>query len=105
MNRLLLMPACMLCCLCALATAQPLTTAFTFQGEMRSGATPASGLHDLRFRLYDAATGGAQVGPTLCSDNVTLAEGRFAVLLDFDAAFAGQQRFIEVDVRADSGLN
>lgn len=86
------------------APAQPLTTAFTYQGELRVSGTPSSGLHDLRFRLYDAALGDTQVGPTLCSDNVALAEGRFTAELDFGSQFEGRQRFLEIDVRADTGL-
>lgn len=86
------------------ATAQPLGTSFTYQGELRSAGEPAAGAHDLRFRLYDAASGGVQVGPTLCVDNVDIADGRFAVLLDFGAVFAGQARHLEIDVRADTGL-
>lgn len=87
------------------AWAQPLSTTFTYQGELRSAGTPAGGQYDLHFRLYDAATGGAQVGSTLCSNNVTLTDGRFTVDLDFGAAFAGQQRFLEVEVRPDTGLD
>ena len=86
------------------ATAQPLSTAFTYQGELRSAGAPASGAYDLRFRLYDAASGGAQVGPILCSDNLGLTNGRFTVDLDFGSQFSGQQRFLEIDVRADTGL-
>lgn len=105
MNR-----SCMVVCVLSLlpviaASAQPLGTAFTYQGEVRNAEGPASGHHDLRFRLYDAAVGGAQVGPTLCSDNLVLAEGRFAVSLDFGAQFAGQQRFLEIEVREDMGLD
>ena len=91
--------------LVSLAHAQPLTTAFTYQAELRSSGTPASGLHDLRFRLYDALSGGTQQGPTLCADNVTVSQGRFSVPLDFGAQFAGQRRFLEVELRADAGLD
>jgi len=87
------------------AHAQPLTTAFIYQGELQMAGLPASGPHDLRFRLYDAAAGGLQIGTTLCSDNVALAAARFTVSLDFGAAFAGQQRFLEIEARADTGLN
>jgi len=87
------------------AQAQPLTTAFTYQGELQTAGLPATGPHDLRFRLYDAAAGGAQVGAILCSDNVTLSEGRFTVSLDFGAAFTGQQRFLEIEARADAELD
>ena len=94
---------CLLGCTAA-ALAQPLGTAFTYQAELRSSGAPASGLYDLRFRLYDAASAGTQVGSTLCADNLTLTSGRFTIDLDFGAVFAGQQRFLEIDVRADAGL-
>ena len=99
--------ACIPCvlCLASAALAQPLGTAFTYQGELRASGVPASGPHDLRFRLYDAVSGGNQVGSTICSDNVATSEGRFTVVLDFGAQFAGQQRVLEIDVRADTGLD
>jgi hypothetical protein len=90
--------------LAGVTRAQSLGTAFTYQGELRSGTSPASGAHDLRFRLYDTQVGGAQQGTEQCFDNVPVADGRFTVALDFGSQFAGQQRFLEVDVRADTGL-
>jgi hypothetical protein len=72
----------------------PLTTAFTYQGELASSGTPATGTHDIRFRLFDAASGGNQIGSTLCSDDLAVTAGRFAASLDFGAAaFAGKKRF------------
>lgn len=82
----------------------PLSNAFTYQGRLENAGSPVNGLHDLRFRLYDAAAGGALVGTTLCVDNVNVADGLFMVPLDFGAQFAGEQRFLEIDVRADAGL-
>ncbi len=97
--------ACVLGWSCGLALAQtPIDTAFTYQGFLADAGLPAAGLHDLRFRLYDAAAGGVQVGPSLCADDVLLSQGRFAVALDFGAQFAGQARYLEIDVRADTGL-
>ncbi len=85
---------------------QPLTSAFTYQGELATAGTPATGTYDIRFRLYDAATGGNQIGITLCSDDLAVAAGRFVTFPDFGAeAFAGQQRFQEIEVREDSGLD
>ena len=46
------------------------STAFTYQGELKSDGQPASGLHDVRFKLFDAPTAGTQVGSTFCADNV-----------------------------------
>ncbi len=83
----------------------PLTTAFTYQGELANAGTPATGTYDIRFLLYDAATGGTQIGSPLCSDDLAVTNGRFAASLDFGAAaFAGQQRFLEIEVRQDTGL-
>ncbi|MCX5688924.1 MAG: hypothetical protein NTV94_03905 [Planctomycetota bacterium] len=86
------------------ASAQPLTSAFTYQGELSAGGSPATGAYDLRFRLYDAASGGTQIGSTLCADDIDVAAGRFATTLDFGAVFSGQKRFLEIEVRQDSGL-
>jgi hypothetical protein len=91
--------------LSSLAHAQPLTTAFTYQGQLTTSGAPASGQYDMRFRLYDALTAGAQLGPTLCADNVAVAQGQFTTRLDFGAQFAGQQRFLELDIRQDTGLS
>jgi hypothetical protein len=87
------------------AGAQPLTPEFTYQGELKNAGAPATGLHDLRFRLYDSLSGGTQQGPTLCADNIAVAAGRFTVLLDFGAQFTGQQRFLETEVRQDAGID
>lgn len=84
--------------------AQALGTAFTYQGEIREGGELINGIVDLRFRAFSTATGPGQVGSTLCLDDVTVADGRFTVSLDFGAAFAGLERYLEVDVRTDTGL-
>lgn len=86
--------------LCPLALAQPLTSSFTYQGELSDGGAPVNGAYDLTFRLFDAASGGTQSGPTLCSDDLTVTNGKFTVSLDFGNAFPGVRRFIEVQVRS-----
>lgn len=89
----------------AAALADP-GTAFTYQGQLKNGGVLATGPHDLRFRLFDAATGGNQVGSTLCADDAAVAEGLFTVILDFGGVFAaGDPLFLEIDVRQDTGLN
>jgi hypothetical protein len=87
------------------AHAQPLTSAFTYQGRLDSAGSPATGTYDLRFSLFDAGIGGTQLGPTLCVDNLNVANGTFTTHLDFGAQFAGQQRFLEISVRQDTGLD
>lgn len=69
---------------------QAQTTAFTYQGRLTDGGAPASGLYDLQFKLFDAATGGNQVGATLTRDDVNVTNGAFSTSLDFGgAAFPG----------------
>lgn len=81
------------------------STAFTYQGDLKQNGVRASGLHDMRFRLYDSASGGAQYGPTLCMDNVAVDNGDFTVELDFGQQFVTTgQRHLEIEVRRDTGL-
>jgi len=83
--------------------AQP--TAFTYQGQLKSNDSPANGVHDLRFLLFNAAIDGSQVGTTQCVDNVQVVNGAFTATLDFGNQFATTgQRFIEIEVRSDTGL-
>ena len=92
-TTLLLLTAAFLCLLAPPASAQPLSTAFTFQGKLDTAGSPVSGPYDFKFTLYDAATGGTQLGPQLCSDNLPLLNGLVMVQLDFGSQFVGQQRF------------
>ncbi len=88
----------------ASAAAQaPLGTAFTYQGRLQDAGVPASGTYDLRFRLFDAASGGVQVGSTSCVDGVIPIDGLFNVSLDFGIApFDGNARWLEIGVRSDA---
>lgn len=84
------------------ALAQSVGTAFVYQGKLSSGSTFVNAAVDMRFRLFDAATGGTQVGPTLCVDNVQPVDGLFHANLDFGAQFNGQGRFLQIEVRGDA---
>jgi hypothetical protein len=90
--------------LCVCAGSAAAQTQFTYQGRIDVNGSPATGLYDLRFRLYDAATGGSPVGGLLCADNVAVAGGAFSVALDFGAQFNGAARYLEIEARADTGL-
>ena len=69
-----------------LAVAGIPSTAFNYQGYLESGGSPADGVFDFKFRLYDASENGNQEGSEVIAPNVTVTEGVFAVLLDFGAA-------------------
>lgn len=78
------------------------STAFTYVGELRNGANPASGSHDVRFSLWSSQAGGAQIGPTLCTDDLQIEGGRVIQTLDFGQAFVGEKRFLQIEVRPDA---
>ncbi|HYE61724.1 MAG TPA: hypothetical protein VD997_06985 [Phycisphaerales bacterium] len=105
MRPALILTAAITALTAAPAFSQPLTTAFTYQGELADSGSPVTGTYDLQFALFTDASGTTQVGPTLCADNVSVTGGRFAVELDFGALFQGQQRHLEVRVRPDTGLD
>ena len=78
------------------------STEITYQGEVRDGGLLASGPHDFTFRVFDAASGGTQYGPTLCTDNTAVDQGRFTVGLDFGSIYDGRPKYLEIEVRADT---
>lgn len=86
------------------ATAQ--TTTSNFQGRLNDGSSPANGQYDLQFKLFDAITGGTQVGPTIDRPGLTLINGVFSTTLDFGASpFTGSNRFVEISVRRSGSTN
>lgn len=89
----------------ATSWSQAQSTAFTYQGELKSNGVATSGAHDFRFRLFDAASGGAAIGSQVCVDNVPVSDGKFSASIDFGSAFATTAgRFLEIEVRRDTGL-
>ncbi len=82
-------------------------TAFTYQGLLDQNGTPIQGNVDMLFALFDAPSGGAQIGPTLAftgtnGNPIGTANGVFDATLDFGAlAFNGaitDQRFLQITV-------
>lgn len=85
-------------------TLAPAGTSFTYQGRLTGAAGPIDGACDLQFKLFDAASGGAQVGTTQTSPGLTLQDGLFTTQLDFGpGAFAGQARWLEIALRCPAG--
>jgi hypothetical protein len=73
-------------------------TAFTYQGNLADGVTPANGSYDFGFTLYNALSGGSQVGsPVLRTIAVT--DGLFSVELDFGNVFDGTALWLEISVQ------
>jgi hypothetical protein len=80
-------------------------TAITYQGRLSDGGVAANGSYDLRFILYDALNGGAQVGTIVSVENVGVTDGFFTTTLDFGAGvFSGDARYVEVGVRPGASI-
>ncbi|MCX5691548.1 MAG: hypothetical protein NTV94_17445, partial [Planctomycetota bacterium] len=82
----------------------PVGSAFKYQGKLTDAGSPINNACDFRFKLFDAAIGGTQIGSTLALNNTTPANGLLTVSLDFGfPAFQGDGRFLEIEVRNPSG--
>ncbi len=87
----------------AVAHACAASTAFTYQGKLTdSVGAPMTGPYDLTFKLFDAETGGSQVGSNVVLPGVNVSNGLFTAQLDFGAsAFSGADRWLETVVGAE----
>jgi YD repeat-containing protein len=85
--------------LAPVATAGSMGPTFTYQGRLTDGGSDVTDPVDLEFRLFDAASGGAQVGLTVFVDDYVPSEGLVSLDLDFGAeSFDGDERWLEVTV-------
>jgi len=82
-------------------TPQAIGTAFTYQGQLEKDGNLVNDTCNLEFRLYTAASGGSQVGPTQSRSGVVVTDGLFTIPdLSFGiGAFAGDSRWLEVAVQ------
>lgn len=81
------------------AVADPVGSVFTFQGQLKQTGMPYDGTADIAARLFDAAGGGSQVGPTLALPGVTVTNGLVALQLGFGPdIFEGSERWVELEV-------
>jgi len=75
-------------------------TAFTYQGRLLDADSPADGLYDLEFKLYDDPNSGTQQGSTITIGQLDIIDGYFTVELDFGSGvFNGNSRWVEIGVR------
>jgi photosystem II stability/assembly factor-like uncharacterized protein len=79
-------------------------TAFTYQGQLQNNGSPASGIYDLRFTIYDAITNGSLIAGPLTNSATGVTNGLFTVTLDFGGGvFTGPARWLQLDVRTNGG--
>ena len=96
-----------ICAIATLPAAQtPLSTAWTYQAQLKDAGAPAVGDYDMRLALYDAPSGGSVLG-VLRFDGigtnpppVTVVDGLFTLELDFGTGvFTGDALWLEIGVR------
>lgn len=86
-----------------LSTAYAQGTAFTYQGRLNTGGSPANGLYDYRFKLYIDPLGNTQVGGSYATNAIAVTNGLFTTTIDFGAGiFIGGTNWLEVDVRTNN---
>lgn len=80
-------------------------TAFTYQGQLSSGGEWANGTYDLTFKLWNASSGGSQIGSTLGASGQVISNGLFTVILDFGGVFNGSSYWLELAVRTNGAAS
>ncbi len=84
-----------------LSTVSAQGTAFTYQGRLNDGGSRANGIYDLQFTLFDAATGGNQVGATVTNLAVGVTNGLFLSTIDFGPVFDGTALWLQIGVETN----
>ena len=86
------------------AALSPLSSGFTYQGQLALNGDLVTDLCDFKLSLWDANTAGTQVGAAQTVDNVDVKDGLFTVQIDFGIGpFNGDARWLAVAVRCPAG--
>ena len=81
---------------------------FTYQGQLLSSGSAVNVNCDFQFGLYDALSGGSQLGITQTVGNVGVSRGLFTALVNAgnefgDTAFTGDARWLLIAARCPTG--
>lgn len=87
-----------------LSTAHARGMAFTYQGHLNDGGTPANGSYDMAFTLFATNTSGIAIAGPLTNLATSVSNGSFNVTLDFGGAvFTGNNAWLEIGVQTNGG--
>jgi hypothetical protein len=79
-------------------------TAFTYQGQLQSNGSLASGTYDLQFTLYGSSNGGTAVAGPVITNAVFITNGLFTVMLDFGPGiFTGAPLWLQIGAETNGG--
>lgn len=79
-----------------------LGTAITYQGHLAQGNAAFNGNADVRFAVFDVATGGSPLAMAEAS-SVPVSDGQFTATPDFGGVFDGRALWLELAVRVPPG--
>lgn len=82
-----------------------ITSVITYQGALKLGGSPATGLYDFSFAVFNAATGGAQQGSTIVTNGVAVTNGYFAAAINFGDVYAGGPLWLDISVRTNGAAS
>jgi len=75
-------------------------TAFTYQGRLNRGDSPAGGSYDFTFALFNGNhTNSGQFGVTQTNLALAVSNGLFLATLDFGSVFTGEAAWLAIGVR------
>ncbi len=86
------------------ARADNVGTAFTYQGSLSDGVSPATGLYDFLFYLCDAASGGSAFGPVAFNDH-QVTSGVFTAELEFGGNVWAMSKLMWIEVHVRPGAS
>ena len=88
-----------------LSTAFAQGTAFTYQGRLNSGGSPASGTYAMTFALFNTNASGVAIAGPVTNNAVGVTNGLFTTAIDFGAGvFTGTTNWLQIGV-ATNGVS
>ncbi|MBI1801038.1 MAG: tail fiber domain-containing protein [Chloroflexi bacterium] len=78
------------------------STAFTYQGQLKNNGLPVVGTCNFTFRLFNALGGGTQFGSTVVQ-SLSITNGLFSTQLDFGSIFDGTSLWLDTSVDCGGG--
>jgi hypothetical protein len=101
MRAFLRMAAFMACVIGCLPAVHGQGTAFTYQGRLiDNGGTPAGGLYDIAFSLYNSQSNGDLIASST-NLQTPVSNGVFSVVVDLGSVFDGTPSWLEIGVRSN----
>ena len=75
--------------------------AFTYQGRLNAGSSPANGSYDVAFTLFNTNTTGVAMAGTVTNAAVAVTNGLFTTIVNLGNVFTGSSNWLELAVRTN----